>query len=113
MVGSRPVGRRAVVTASWLADRYLVDRLTAEQIGVLCGWSGTAAVPHHGQHRGVRTPQPVRARLLASGDAMRETPGSWHTAHLDSTVNTVLRTLHDHGIPLRRGGLPPRHVDRG
>jgi hypothetical protein len=23
-----------------LADRYLVDRLTAEQIGVLCGWSG-------------------------------------------------------------------------
>ena len=24
-------------------------------------------------------------------------------AHLDSTVKTVLRTLHDHGIPVRRG----------
>ncbi|HEY5114985.1 MAG TPA: hypothetical protein VIJ00_05635 [Nakamurella sp.] len=39
--------------------------------------------------------------------------GPAHRAHLDSTVNTVLRTLDDHGIPLRRGGLPPRHVDRG
>ena len=29
-------------------------------------------------------------------------------AHLDSTVKTVLRTLHDHGIPVRRGGPPPR-----
>jgi hypothetical protein len=31
-------------------------------------------------------------------------------AHLDGTVKTVLRTLHDHGIPVRRGGPPPRRT---
>ena len=34
-------------------------------------------------------------------------------AHLDSSVNTVLRTLHDHGIPVRRGsGHSPWHRPR-
>jgi len=40
MPGSRPGAReRAAPSASWLADRYLVDLLTSEQIAVMCGWS--------------------------------------------------------------------------
>ena len=54
-------------TAQWLTDRYLTDRLTAEEIAELCGWSSQYirdrlrdhGIPLRppGTHRGRRPPK--------------------------------------------------------
>ena len=38
----------------------------------------------------------------------REWSATEIAADLDTTVHLVLRTLHEHGIPVRRGGPPPK-----
>ena len=47
--------------------------------------------------------------LIAELYQEREWSSTQISAHQDVTVNLVLRTLHDHGVPVRRGGPPPRH----
>ena len=46
--------------------------------------------------------------LIAELYQEREWSSAQIAAHQDVTVNLVLRTLHDHGVPVRRGGPPPR-----
>jgi hypothetical protein len=48
--------------------------------------------------------------LIAELHQEREWSSAQIAAHQDVTVKLVLRTLHDHGVPVRRGGPPPRHA---
>ena len=49
--------------------------------------------------------------LIAELYQEREWSSAQIAAHQDTTVNQVLRTLHDHDIPMRPGGTPPRRPD--
>ena len=46
--------------------------------------------------------------LIAELYQEREWTSAEIAAHQDTTVNQILRTLHDHDIPVRRGGPPAR-----
>ena len=65
-------------TAQWLTDRYLTDRLTAEEIGELCGWSS----------------QYVRDRLRDHGIPLRP-PGTHRRIRRTLDRDTLTSWLHD------------------
>jgi hypothetical protein len=60
-VASSGKERAPLPTARWFTHRYLTDRLTAEEIGELCGWSS----------------QYIRDRLRDHGIRLRP-PGTHH-----------------------------------
>ena len=95
---------------------YVDEGRTLEQIarrqhtskGVVGAWLSDAGIPakprtsrEHRKHL-----DPV---LIAELYQEREWSSAQIAAHQDVTVKLVLRTLHDHGVPVRRGGPPPRH----
>ena len=100
-----------------LLHRWYVDQgRTLEQIArgqhtsrdVVRAWLTDAGIPvkprtsrEHRKHL-----DPV---LIAELYQEREWSSAQIAAHQDVTVNLVLRTLHDHGVPVRHGGPPPRH----
>ena len=100
-----------------MLHRWYVDQgRTLEQIargqhtskGVVRAWLTDAGIPvkprtsrEHRKHL-----DPV---LIAELYQEREWSSAQIAAHQDVTVKLVLRTLHDHGVPVRRGGPPPRH----
>jgi len=65
-------------TAQWLTDRYLTDRLTAEEIGELCGWSS----------------QYIRDRLRDHGIPLRP-PGTHRRIRRTLDRNTLASWPHD------------------
>jgi len=65
-------------TAQWLTDRYLTDRLTAEEIGELCGWSS----------------QYIRDRLRDNGIPLRP-PGTHRRIRRTLDRDTLTNWLHD------------------
>ena len=65
-------------TAQWLTDRYLTDRLTAEEIGELCGWSS----------------QYIRDRLRDHGIPLRP-PGTHRRIRRTLDRDTLASWLHD------------------
>jgi len=124
-----------LVDAATLTDLYVTQRLDDAEIGSRCGvpaWRVTKRRRELGVHRPVSTVVrawltdagiPVKPRtsrehrkhldpvLIAELYQEREWSSAQIAAHQDVTVNLVLRTLHDHGVPVRHGGPPPRHPD--
>ena len=104
-------------TSGQLPHRWYVDQgRTLEQIagrqhtskGVVREWLTGAGIPVK-----PRTSREHRKHLDPVLIAELYQESEWSSAQIaaqkDVTVNLVLRTLHDRGVPVRRGGPPPRH----
>ena len=80
-----PTGdHRQPPTPQWLTDRYLTDRLTAEEIGELCGWSS----------------QYIRDRLRDHGIPLRP-PGTHHRIRQTLDRDTLTTWLQN-GVPVQQ-----------
>lgn len=102
-----------------LEDLYLAQGLTVAQIARRYGtappkarrWLAEAGVPVAERtsrtHRRV-LPRDVLEDLYVGRDLSAEAVA----AELGVPLAHVLRSLHDHGIPVRLGGLPPREGDQ-
>ena len=98
---------------------YVDDGRTLEQIArekhtsttVVRRWLEVAQIPIQPrtsrEHR--KQLDPV---LVAELYQEREWGAAEIAASLDVGIRLVLRTLHDHGVPVRRGGSPPRTPSR-
>jgi hypothetical protein len=105
----------AMPPAPVLHDWYVTQKRTLEQIArqhhttrdTVRTWLQTAGIPVQPrtsrEHR--RRLDPVLLRDLY---LTREWTAVEIAAELDTTIQLVLRALHDHGIPVRPGGTPRR-----
>ncbi len=93
---------------------YVTDRRTLEQIArqhhttrdTVRTWLQTAGVSV--QPRTSREQRKhLDPKLLRDWYLVREWSAAQVAAELDTTVHLVLRTLHEHGIPVRKGGPHP------
>jgi transposase-like protein len=107
----------AMPPASVLHDWYVTQKRTLEQIArqhhttrdTVRTWLQTAGIPvqprTNREHRKRLDPVLLRDLYLT-----REWSAAEIAAELDTTIQLVLRALHDHGIPVRPSG-PPRKRD--
>lgn len=96
-----------------LAQLYLVEKLTLVQIArryrtsgpVVRGWLTEAGIPV--QPRTSRADrQQLDPHLLRERYEDQQWTAAQIAAEQDTTVQRVLRALHENGIPVRRGGFP-------
>jgi hypothetical protein len=94
---------------------YIDDRRTLEQIArqhhtskeVVRTWLEDAQIPVQPRTSREHRKQ-LDAVLVAELYQEREWSAAEVAANLDVSIQLVLRTLHDHGVPVRRGGPPSR-----
>ena len=74
-------------TAQWLTHRYLTDRLTAEEIGELCGWSSQYIRDRLRDHGIPLRPPGTHRRIRQTLD--RDTLSSWLVHSRSSSFSPI------------------------
>jgi len=117
-----PMPRRTIPAAPVpveLRRLYIDDGRTLEQIArqhhtskeVVRTWLEDAQIPVQPRTSREHRKQ-LDAVLVAELYQKREWSAAEIAANLDVSIQLVLRTLHDHGVPVRRGGPPSRAHNR-